>query len=269
MPDITVAADEVAATELVHDAETALGILSDAGSGGLGPFTASWNVSIFFSDGSVDLISPDVIRIADCEMHYNLDFDFPIDLNDFLPAFCLPRVCIPNPFDGGELCTPEICIDWPTIGPVPINYSDVLTFTADFGLDVHLDGADWLVDIVIVDIPSLEIGAAAAAILASIGVAVGPFLLAVPFIGPFLALASAAILAAIGIAGVTGLLGPILTPFVSGLTFTVYEQPQLFEVLPAALPLDPAVNINLDAITAAVVASDEDELVLTVDFSPL
>lgn len=103
--------------------------------------------------------------------------------------------------------------------------------------------------------------------MARIGVAITPFLLAVPFIGPFLALA-AAILAAIGIAGVTGLLGPILTPFVSGLTFTVYKQPQLFNILPAAGAFDPAVNVNLDAVNAEVMSSDENELVLTVDISP-
>jgi hypothetical protein len=88
----------------------------------------------------------------------------------------------------------------------------------------------------------------------------------VPFIGPFLALAAAAITAAIGIAGITGLLGPMLTPFVSGLTFNIYKQPQVLEVLPAAPP-DAAVNINLDVVTAAVISSDKDELVLTADIS--
>lgn len=266
MPDIIAAADEAAATTLVHDAEASLGTLADSGSGSLGPFTASWGASASFSGGTIDLIPPDVIRIVDCQMNYSLNFSFSVDLSDFLPDFCLPQVCVPTPW--GDLCTPEVCVDWPTIGPIPINYSDVILFTADFKLDVHLTGGVWFVDIVIDGIPSLQISPAAAAILALIGAALTPFLLAVPFIGPFLAIAANAILVAIGIAGVTGFLGPILTPFVSGLTFNVYKQPQLSEVLPSGGALDPAVNVNLDAVSSSVVGSDEDELVIEVDISP-
>ncbi len=93
-------------------------------------------------------------------------------------------------------------------------------------------------------------------------------LLAIPFIGPFLAAVVIVITAAIGVAAITGLLGPILSLFVSGLTFNIYTQPQLFEVVSASLPLDPAVNVNIDAISAEVQASDEDELVVSIDISP-
>lgn len=264
MSDIIAAADEVAANKLVHTAESALGTVSKSGSGSLGPFTASWNTSASFSNGTVDLIAPNVVRIADCDMNYALGFTFSLDLNSILPHFCLPQVCIPIPFNG-SLCTPKICISWPTIS-IPVSHSGVVKFTADFSLNVHKVGSDWLIDIVIVGIPFLQIGPAAAAILVAIGAAASLALLVVPFIGPFLALAAAAITAAIGIAGITGLLGPILTPFVSGLTFNIYKQPQVFEVLPAAPP-DAAVNINLDVVTAAVVSSDKDELVLTADIS--
>ncbi|MBI2305048.1 MAG: hypothetical protein HYU86_09945 [Chloroflexi bacterium] len=266
MADIIVAADEVAATKLVHDAETALGTVSKSGSGSLGPFTASWNASAYLANGTIDLISPNVIRVADCELHYTLGFTFSFDLSSILPDFCLPQVCIWIPFVG-TVCTPEVCIDWPTIS-IPVSYSDMVKFTADFSLNVYLSGGNWLVDIVIVGIPSLTISLAAAAILVAIGTAASLVLLAVPFIGPFLAGAVIAITAAIGIAGITGLLGPILSLFVSGLTFNIYKQPKVFEVLPAALPLDPAVKVTLDSVTAAVVASDEDELVLTADISP-
>lgn len=266
MPDIVVAADEVAATKLVHDGEMALGTVSESGSGSLGPFTASWNASAHLANGSIDLIAPDVIRIADCELHYSLGFTFSFDLSSILPDFCLPQICVWIPFVG-TVCTPKICIDWPTIS-IPVSYSDMVKFTADFSLNVYLSGGNWNVDIVIVGIPSLAIGPAAAAILVAIGTAAGLALLVVPFIGPFLAGAVIAITAAIGIAGITGLLGPILSLFVSGLSFNVYKQPKVFEVLPAALPLDPAVKVNIDSVTAAVVASDEDELVLTADISP-
>src|SRR3954452_23550482 len=119
MADITVAADETAATELVHDAETTLGTISRSGSGSLGPFTASWSASASFSGGVIDLITPNVIRITDCQMNYSLSFDFSFDLSSILPDFCLPQICIPIPFIG-DICTPEICVDWPTIS-IPVS----------------------------------------------------------------------------------------------------------------------------------------------------
>ncbi|OZB87733.1 MAG: hypothetical protein B7X41_11910, partial [Microbacterium sp. 14-71-5] len=78
----------------------------------------------------------------------------------------------------------------------------------------------------------------------------------------------AAVVAAIGVAGLTGLLGPILTPFISGTRFPVYAQPQLFTVLPAAGANDPAVTVTLDTIAAEVQHNPpEDELVLSADIS--
>lgn len=266
--DIVVAADEVAATTLLHDAETALGTLT-AGptSGSFGPITASASASAFLANGGIDLIPADTIRITDCELHYSLNLDLSLDLSAILPDFCLPQVCIPIPFDG-EICTPKICVDWPTIS-IPVGYSDVVKFTADFKLNVHLTGGEWFVDVVIVGVPFLQIGPAAAAILLAIDAAATAILLAIPFIGPFLALAVNFIIATIGIAGLTGLLGPLLTPFVSGLTFTVYHHSKLFGALPASGPIDPAVDVNLDAVGAVVDGSGgEDELVISVDISP-
>lgn len=264
--EIVAALDESGATKLVHDAQTALGTVGDSDSGSLGPFTANWGASASFSGGSIDLIPADTIRIDSMQMNYNLNFSFSVDLSDFLPDFCLPRVCIPIPFDG-RLCTPRICVDWPTI-TIPFNYSDSLTFSADFKLDVYLDGTDWKVDIVVDGVPFLQISPTAAAILAALSLAVAAALAPIPFIGPFLAAAALVIINTIGIAGVLGLLGAILTPFVSGLRFNVYEQPQLFNVLPAAGPLDPAANITLDLVESEVRGSDEDELVFSADISP-
>lgn len=267
MPDIIAAADEVAATKLLHDAETALGTQSRSGSGSLGPFSATWGASVHFSNGAIDLIPPNIIRIANCEFNFSLSFGFSIDLNSFLPQICLPRICVRIPFIG-RVCTPGICIAWPTIPLPTITYSDMIRFSGDFTLNVALVGVMWKVDAVVVGIPLLQLSPAAAAILLLIGSTVAAAVVWVPFIGPLLAGLVIAITAAIGIAGVTGLLGPILTPFVSGLSFNVYNQPKLFPVLPAAGPLDPPVNVTLDLVTASVQGSDEDELVLTADISP-
>jgi len=260
MSDITVAADQTAATKLLADAEVLLGTKSSNGGGSLGPFSATWGASVSFSGGTVTLTPPNIIEIDNCTLNYSLSFSFSLDLNDFLPSFCIPQICIFG------FCTPSFCVTWPTI-TIPFSYSDSLTFSADFTLNPHLTGGTWFVDIVIVGIPQLDLSVAAAAIIAGLGAAIAAVLAPIPLIGPFLAGAVVAITAAIGIAGITGLLGSILTPFVSGLTFTITLTQQVLTVVPASLPLDAAVNIKVLTLGASVVASDKNELVLTADIS--
>jgi hypothetical protein len=222
-------------------------------------------VSATFASGDVDLIAPGTIRITDFELHWSIGFSFGVDLSTFLPDFCLPQVCVDIPCVG-KVCTPKICIDWPTIS-VPVTFSDFVRVTADFGLSVTLSGGMWKVAVVVQGVPNLQFGLVTTALLAAISAALTPVLLLVPFIGPFLALAANAILLAIGIAGVTGLLGPILTPFVAGLQIPIYEQAQTFEALPSGGAVDPAVFITLDSVGAFVTSDTEDELVLEVDIS--
>jgi hypothetical protein len=260
MSDIIAAADQAATTTLLHDAETALGTLSRSGSGSFGPFGASYTVSATFSGGTVNLNPPNIIEIADCNLHYSVSLSFSLDLNSFLPHFCLPQVCIFG------ICTPKICISWPTI-TVPFSFSDNVKFTADFTLDAHLSGANWLIDVVIVGIPTLQFGAATAGILAALGAVLSLALLGIPFIGPFFAVAVAVIVAAIGVADLTGFLGTIITPFVSGLRFNIYTQPKLFQVLPAVGPTDPEVDITITALGATVQATDKNELVIAGDIA--
>lgn len=266
MPEITIAADETAATSLVAFGQTALGTVTDSGSGSLGPFTATYNAALSLSGGAVDLRAPDIIRLTNCSVNYSLNFTFTIDLNRFLPRLCLPRICITLPFIG-TVCTPEVCIPWPIIS-VPVNHSSSVLFTSDFKLAAALVGANWEVSLIIVGIPSLQLGPAATALLVALGFAVSAALLLVPFIGPFLALAASIIVGAIGIAGITGLLGPILTPFVAGTSIPIGDPiPRNFILIPAD-GADAAVDVLIDSLSASVISSDEDELVLTADISP-
>jgi len=216
--------------------------------------------------GTVDLIPPptDVIRIAGCRLNYSVGVTLSLDLS-FL-NFCLPQVCVTLPFIG-RICTPRICLTFPTIS-VPVSNSSSVDFTADFRLATALTGSVWQVDAVVVGVPVLVLGPAGTALVVAIGAAATVALLAVPFIGPLLALASAIIFGAFTVANVLGLLGPILTPFVSGLRIPLYSSPQMFEVVPASPP-DPAVLVRLDSVVAALDGSGgEDELVLTVEISP-
>ena len=263
--DITVAIDEPAADDLLDTAVGLVTIPPATGSGALGPFVASYGASASLSPGDVDLIAPDTIRIDDFRLDWNLSFSFGIDLSTFLPDFCLPRVCVNIPCVG-RVCTPRVCIDWPTVS-VPVSFSDFVKVTADFGISITESGGVWKVEAVVQGIPNLQFGATTAALLAAISLAVTPILLAIPFAGPFLAVAVNAILVAIGIAGVTGFLGPILSPFVSGLRLPVYEQAKNFEAIPAAGPTDPAVFVTIDDVRAEITSTDEDELVLAIDIS--
>lgn len=267
MAEIVAAVDETGANKLLHTAIALIPPQSKSGSGSLGPFVANYSVTASLTSGNVDLIPPNIIRIVDLRVDWDLNLSFGIDLGAILPEFCLPQVCIDIPCVG-RVCTPRICINWPTI-TVPVSFSDFVKATADFKLDISLSGGNWKVQAVIVGIPNLQFGATTALLLAAIGAAVTPILLAIPFIGPFLAIAVDAILLAIGIAGVTGFLGPILTPFVSGLKIPIYNQPQLFQMLPAESPVDPKVDFHIDLIDAAVAHNGtEDELVLSADISP-
>lgn len=265
MAEIIAAVDETAANTLIDTAIALIPPQAASGSGSLGPFIASYAVSATLVNGDIDLIPPDVIRVVDLRVNWSIHLSFGLDLSTILPDFCLPQVCIDIPCVG-RVCTPRICIDWPTI-TIPVSFSDFVKATGDFRLDISLSSGMWNVQAVIVGVPNLQFGSTSALLLVAIGAAVTPILLAIPFIGPFLAIAVNAILAIIGIAGVTGLLGPIITPFVGGLKIPIYQQPKLFQVLPIEGPVDPAVTITIDAIAARIENSGEDELVLSADIS--
>ena len=61
--------------------------------------------------------------------------------------------------------------------------------TGDFQLDISLIGGMWKVQAKVLGVPNLQFPATTALLLVAIGAAVTPILLAIPFIGPFLALA--------------------------------------------------------------------------------
>jgi hypothetical protein len=261
MPDVMAAIDETAGNDILMAAEGLLGTLTNSGSSSFGPFTVTHSESATLSGGTVMFAPPATVSVNNCRLDYSLSFSFGFDLNTILPHGCLPQICFPTPW--GDVCTPKICLSWPTIS-IPVSFSDHVTFSADFGLGTHLAGTDWIVDITILGVPSLNLGGAATALIAAIGLAVAAAVSVVPLIGPFLALAVVAIVGVFAIASATGFLGALLTPFISGLKFQLFKQPKTFALLPPALP-DPAVFITINALSAMVEATDKNELVLSAD----
>lgn len=100
MAEITAALDEQGANKLLDAAIAAIPTQTRNGSTSLGPFTAGYAVKATLTNGTVDLIPPNVIRIADLRLDWDLSLDFSVDLGSFLPEFCLPRVCVNIPCVG-------------------------------------------------------------------------------------------------------------------------------------------------------------------------
>lgn len=262
MAEIIAALDESGANTLLDTAIGALSPFDTSGSGTLGPFTAGYHLTARLVNGDVDLRPPDIIRLIDLRLDWHVDLNLLIDISAVVPDICLPRICLFG------FCTPRICLDWPTI-PVSVPFDNFIQTTGDFKLDVGLVGSVWKVQGVVVSLDSLRWGADMGLLLAAIGLAAAPLLALVPIVGPIAAIVVPALLAALGAAGATGLLGPILTPFISGLKIPLYEQAQDFEILPAESAVDPAVTMRLDLVSAAIAHNGtEDELVLSADVSP-
>lgn len=270
MVDLIVAVDDSAATRLLQKAETAIGTIGQSGVGHLGPFDVDWSVAVSFSGGTVAFKTgtgapANVIALNNVDLNYVIDLTFEVDLNQFLPHGCLPQVCVDIPFIG-TVCSPAVCVSWPTV-KIPVKYPDKLTFSADFTLVASLASGEWSVAAVIDSVPNLQLSPAAAAIIIAIGAAIGLIISVIPFIGPFIGVAVAAIIAAIGIAGALGLLGPIITPFVAGRSFTLFQQQQRIQLLAANSALEPPVLISITELTAGVQLSDKAELVVSADIS--
>jgi len=266
MAEIIAAIDEAAADRLLRTVVTGLPMQSASGSDSLGPFGISYTVTGTLSPGTVDLIVPATIRVADLRLDWHLSLQLTLDIGDILPDIHIPQVCIDIPCVG-RICTPKIDIVWPTI-VIPVSFGDFLRTTVDLGLAATRTGPDWLIEGVIQGVPSLAFGLPTAAILAAIGVAVAAAVGWVPLIGPFIAVLVTGVTAAIGVAGLTGLLGPILTLFIAGTRFEIQRVPADLPVLPASGPLDPAAIVHLDAVSAQIEHNaPEDELVVSVDIS--
>ncbi len=266
MSEITAAVDEVTANNLFATIVGGIGTQTASGSSNLGPFGVSYSASATPVPGTVDLIPPSTIRIDNFRLNWSVSCSFQLRLGDFLPEIHIPQICIRIPCVG-RVCTPRIDITWPTI-TIPVSFGDFLLATVDLGVGFGLVGSDWVVEGVVQGIPNLQWGPGTAAALTAIGAAVALAVAWVPLIGPFVAGLVLAVTAAIGVAGLTGWLGPILTPFIAGMRFEIYRQPALFEVLPASGPFDPAVHVRIDAVTADIQHNaPEDELVLGIDIS--
>jgi hypothetical protein len=263
MQDLVVAVDQGTVNSLVAAEETDLQLGPNTVTRNFGPFFVSGSATGWIPQGTVTLVPPNILHIANFQFKYRLGASFGIHLDDFLPTFCLPRVCLFG------FCTPKICVDWPDI-TVPFSTTGLVTTTADLRIDIYLDNThnQWNVDAVLLGVPSADLSAQAAALLGVIEVAITAALLLVPFIGPFLSAASVVIFSFFDVAALAGFLGDILSLLLSGLRMNLIKQDKLAKLLDAdASGPYPALKASIDNLDGTIASSDKTELVLSGSLS--
>lgn len=275
MGEITVAADEVAATELLHDAQAKQGWTTVSSSQYLGPYGVNSTTNALFTDGNVDLTPPNLIGLENGKLHYNVHLSFIFDLNKVLDPIIITFPVIDFTIKIGpfkihiHIEIPPIIIYWPSV-TIPVNFSGVARYAGNFKLHVYLTGNVWKIDAVNINITYLNLDTGPAALMAAISLAASAILSPIPFMGPLLlATALGALAVAIGIGGATNFLKNIVNQFLNGLIVHLYSQPRIFQVLPASSPIDPAVKIRIDELRALVQRTNEDELVIDASISPV
>lgn len=263
MQNVLTAIDETGSTVLYQKLAVALGTVTTSGTGSLGPFPLSYTLNATLAPGQVDLNPPNVIRILPLKVHWSLNALIKIDLNQLLPPIYLPHVKITITWKKWQIkitiSVTWVHYPWPVL-QVPLNVSDDVSAIANLRLIVRSDAANWYVYGRVVALPSFGFGPATASIIGALALILPALLLPIPLIGGLAAIATFAILGAITVGGVTGLLGPALTPLIAGREFMFYQRPRLLPLLPSQGPNDPAVNLSIDMVEASIVNSGEDEL---------
>jgi hypothetical protein len=273
--DATVAISESALTKLVRLALD--NPVATSGGGGWGPFVASYAVNLQITGGDIKLTevaNVQIVRLSNVIVRGSVNLSVGLDLGRVLPHICIPpfRVCLHTPW--GDVCTPQVCIPWPSIQiPIPIPIPP-LGLSADFGVGVQQRGASWQVDLnlypfsLYIDLtPTVDliIDTAKAFVRDTIG--------RIPLVGGLLeglvdtvlnALRSVldAILTAIKELIRTIILG--LDLFSPTIPVPIQQIPARQIIMPASGPGDGDVALNISAVSLALNAGD---LVLALSFS--
>ncbi|RWE08330.1 MAG: hypothetical protein EOS23_23940 [Mesorhizobium sp.] len=120
-PDATVALSETALTAVIQKALA--NPITAHDSGKWGPFEAGYDLELYAEGGRVELINAaQQINLNDVSFWGNANLRLSLNLGNVLPRICIPpdRICIRSPW-GGEICTPQVCVDWPRISvPIPL-----------------------------------------------------------------------------------------------------------------------------------------------------
>ncbi|NEK35065.1 hypothetical protein [Rhizobium leguminosarum] len=141
--DAVIAISAKALTKLI---ETALATPMRAQDGGAwGPFEGSYDLVLNFEGGDVALIDPgQQINVDNLAFWGTLQLGVGLNLGRVLPRICVPptRLCAKLPWIG-EVCTPQVCVSWPSASvtiPLPITRMLISPF---FKLSAVRSGDNW------------------------------------------------------------------------------------------------------------------------------
>jgi hypothetical protein len=273
--DATVAVSESGANQLMQKLLAGESI-SKSDSASWGPFSVGYSVNVALSGGTIELIDApaNIVRVHNLNISGNAGVYFSFNLGAILPTICIPpfKVCIDIPFVG-EVCTPQVCITWPSI-TIPINLPFSVNVSADFGISVQSAGANWEVDLLVYPFSLfIDLSPMASVIINAIESQVDAVLNTIPLIGPLI---SSLVNMVIG--ALSGVLSTILNA-ISSFIHDVILLLDLFSptipvpiltfaktqaMLPAGGPSDPEVDVTIAALGATIA---DHELVATANFA--
>lgn len=229
MNDILITADTTATNSLLSAALRGVGSMTANGRTALDVLEVGWCSSASITGGSVDLRTPDIMRVK------NLTLEFTIGLNTTIPV------------GGKQLEIRRAC------------HSGRVGFSHDFSIQSNLCGSDWCVQLETINTPEVQLGAVAERMKTSLDAVISRFATAeFPRNSEHIAAACAQV----SIPGITSLLEGILTRFLSDLCIPIFSQPRMQSVVPIC---DTSGQIRFDDLTANIVASRGGELVLSAD----
>lgn len=240
--------DATTATALLHAAETEAKRLRlpapQTGTRALGPFSVTWDVhgALREHTGQFVLKGPDAFGIQDCMLDYTLKGSFSVDLNAFKP----PMTSLP---------------DLPTI-PISLDFSHALPLSGKVVLHPHREseGADWLIDMKIVDPLNIPVQVPPA-FLEHMGQVVTKELQKLPVLGDLVEDFTKAIMQNVVAERIRELLHPLLSPLVNGLT--LYRLPSFATVSATLLtPIELQTQIDVQITDLSVAVCPDEELVV-------
>jgi hypothetical protein len=118
MAHITIAASAKAFRVLFSLAEAGF-TFSKNDTGNFGPFSASYNVKLHLSGGTIQLNDDNTIEIQNVDIVFDT-LDFKLCLN--LPGFCIGGFCIvPDPWNGCLVSFPGFCIGGPVCADLDLS----------------------------------------------------------------------------------------------------------------------------------------------------
>ncbi len=285
--DATVALSQDALTFLVQQALDKP--VSGQNSGSWGPFVAGYSLNLNVSGGSITLVDlGQQIRLDSVVVSGIINLSVGINLGAILPSICIPptRACVT--LFGHQICTPQVCISWPTIS-VPLTPILVppIGLSVNFQVSAQQDGSNW--DVILKVFPFsilVDLTPSVNTIIDAVESAVRNTLGQIPLIGNLIddlvdgvLNALRAVIDAI-LAAIEDLLKQLIILidlFSPTVPFRIAQIAATQKVLPAGGPGDAEVDLTISAVTPTIVTptpppplpnpAPPPELVIAVNFA--